>query len=184
MIRKAKPSDACQIAPLMMYAMGDIVYQFIGTEDYEKGCDFLKAFIASASNQYSYENIWVYEEKQELLGMINIYDGAELYPLRLPILNKIEAIGQKLPMIEDETQAGEYYIDTIAVSASSRGKGIGKSLLQFAIDYFVVQRQQTLGLLVHIENPQAKKLYENLGFKKMGERLLLGNRLEHLQLQP
>lgn len=103
MIRKAKPSDACQIAPLMMYAMGDIVYQFIGTEDYEKGCDFLKAFIASASNQYSYENIWVYEEKQELLGMINIYDGAELYPLRLPILNKIEAIGQKLPMIEDET---------------------------------------------------------------------------------
>ncbi|MBK9422301.1 MAG: GNAT family N-acetyltransferase [Flavobacteriales bacterium] len=66
-------------------------------------------------------------------------------------------------VVVNDTKMGGYIPQNIlvyiAVDASQRGKGIGRKLMQAAID------KATGGIALHVEpdNP-AKKLYESLGF--------------------
>lgn len=55
-------------------------------------------------------------------------------------------------------------IYSLAVSASSRGLGLGKKLLEYAISQASREGYQVLSLEVKIDNGPAIKLYENLGF--------------------
>ena len=82
---------------------------------------------------------------------------------------------------QDETQAGEIYIDTIAVSPDFQGKGIGSKILDFLIEEIAIKQNQTLGLLVDFDNPSAKKLYEKKGFVVVGEKTLMSEHHEHMQ---
>lgn len=180
-IRPASKSDAVQIAELMNLAMLEITQQFIGEEDHSKANDFLAHFIALEKNQYSYENIFVAEVDDIILGQISLYDGALLHAIRKPIWDKIKLDHGIDYWAEDETQAGEIYLDTIGVSPLAQGKGIGKKLLQFAIEEFVIKQQKVLGLLVDKDNPNAKRLYEKVGFKVVNEVHIFGKTMEHLQ---
>lgn len=183
-IRKATAQDAKKLAPIMILAMTEIIYQFIGKEDLEEAILFLELFIGQEGNQYAYHNIYLAEEDQEILGQICLYDGADLKRLREPILSFIKAkYGINYDSI-DETQAGEIYIDTIAVSPSAQGRGIGGQLLNFAIAYIAHQQQKTLGLLVEKSNPHAKKLYERVGFKVVDSITFFNKEMEHLQYRP
>lgn len=86
-------------------------------------------------------------------------------------------------IVEEETQAGEYYIDSIGVLPTQQGKGIGATLLNYVIREQVFENGRTLGLLVDKTNPRAKRLYQKLGFESVGEKNLMGISLEHLQLK-
>ncbi|SFS90154.1 GNAT family N-acetyltransferase [Sphingobacterium wenxiniae] len=180
-LRRAHITDATQLASIMLLAMEDIIYYFIGKRDYQEAVAFLQYWIEQPCNQYSYENILVAEEKGEILGQICLYPGEDLDKLRSPILQQLkEKYGQDF-LLEAETQAGEIYIDTIAVSTNAQGKGIGKKLLHYAIDEYVYKRKQTLGLLVDKDNPDAKKLYLKVGFKAVNECHIFQKDMEHLQ---
>ena len=85
---------------------------------------------------------------------------------------------------QDETQVGEIYIDTIAVSEDFRGKGIGSKILDYLIDKIGNKQGKTLGLLVDFTNPNAKKLYERKGFEVVGEKMLMNENHEHMQYKP
>lgn len=180
-IRPALQSEAFKIAELMNLAMLKITYQFIGEDDLQKANAFLAHFIAQENNQYSYQNIFVVEENDAILGQISMYDGGRLKELRQPIWDKIKADLGEDYWAEDETQAGEIYIDTFAVSPLAQGKGIGKQLLQYAIDEVVVKQKKVLGLLVDKENPDAKRLYERIGFKVVSDIRIFGKVMEHMQ---
>lgn len=180
-IRPAQKEDAVQIAELMNLAMLEITYQFIGEEDLAKANAFLAHFIAIENNQYSYQNIFVAEEDGVMLGQISLYNGAELKKLRQPIWDKIKADRNVDYWAEDETQTGEIYLDTIAVSPLAQGKGIGKQLLQFAIEEFVTKQNKVIGLLVDKDNPNAKRLYEKVGFKVVNDIHIFGKEMEHMQ---
>lgn len=180
-IRKARVADVHSIACCMMLAMEDIVYRFIGRSDYEQAIDFLNYFIAREHNQYSYRNCWVMEDNDEVVAAVNVYDGAQLKVLRAPVEEYIQARFNKEFCPEDETSAGEYYIDTLGVNPDRQDKGIGSKLLTFLIDEYVNARGETLGLLVDVANPAAKQLYLKLGFRVVGRQTLAGESMEHLQ---
>ncbi len=180
-IRPAHKEEAQQIAELLNLTMLEITYQFIGEEDSVKANDFLAYFIAREDNQYSYQNIFVAEEEGTLVGQISLYDGAYLHQLRQPIWDKIKSDRNIDYWAEDETQAGEIYLDTIAVSPLVQGKGIGKQLLQFAIDEYVEKQNKVIGLLVDNDNPNAKRLYERMGFRVVKEKKIFGKIMEHMQ---
>lgn len=55
-------------------------------------------------------------------------------------------------------------------------------MFKFLIDEFVNKRNKILGLLVEEENPNAKRLYEKLGFIVVGEKTLMGKKLDHMQI--
>lgn len=183
-IRKAVVSDAETIVSYLMLAMDEIVYKFIGQTDHKKAWGFLLHFVKSENNQYSYQNCFVAEEDHQVIAAINIYDGGKLEQLRTPISHYIKTNFLKDFNPEDETQAGEYYIDSFGVNPDYQGKGIGAKMLQHVIITYVHQNKLTLGLLVDEDNPNAKKLYLKLGFEPVGEKVLVGKRMLHLQVKP
>lgn len=183
-IRKAKRSDSESIANYLMLAMEQLLYEFICKEDYDVAYNLLLHFVSKKNNQYSYLNCIVAEIDNKVAGVVNYYDGEKLIELREPILDYVRAYFNKGFDPENETQAGEYYIDTLAVDPNMQGKGIGTKLLQYLIDEYTVKQQKIVGLLVDKENPEARKLYLRMGFKSVGKKILVGHEMEHLQRNP
>jgi ribosomal protein S18 acetylase RimI-like enzyme len=184
-IRKAVVADALPIAHCLFLATEEIIYAFIREKSKQKAVDFLFHFTAGINNQYSYQNCWVVEVNNEILAAVSVYNGANLYKLRAPVLNYITTNYGALPFtLEDETEPGEYYIDSIAVNPNHQGKGLGSMLLKLLIEEYVVNRKETLGLLVDENNPNAKKLYLSLGFEVVKRKILVGKTMEHLQMKP
>ena len=180
-IRKATPNDSEAIAGYLLLAMEDIVYKFLGTNDYNQALKFIRYFVSNENNQYSYQNCWVTEEAGIIIAAVNLYNGARLRELREPVIQYVRKHFNKDFNPEDETQPGEYYIDTLGVDPAMQGKGVGSHLLKFLIDEYVLRQKCALGLLVDEENPVAKKLYLKLGFKVVGRKFLAGKPMEHLQ---
>lgn len=183
-IRKATPEDSRFITPYLLLAMEDIVYEFIGEKSYHKAIGFLNAMVAQKQNQYSYENCWVTENEDGIIGVACLYDGRKLHELRKPVAHYIKEQFAREFNPEDETLAGEIYIDCVGVNPNQQGKGIGSKIFAFLIEEYVIKQKQTLGLLVDYDNPKAEKLYLKLGFKIVGEKTLVGKRLKHLQYHP
>ncbi|MCJ0743481.1 GNAT family N-acetyltransferase [Pedobacter montanisoli] len=181
-IRPAKITDAEAVVNCVLLAMEEVIYQFIGENNQDKAKQFLTEMFKQKENQYSYENCWVVEENNQIIGAAIVYEGAKLAALREPVIHWLQLMFNRNFMPEDETQEGEFYIDCIGVNSDQQGRGIGTKLLQFLIDLYVKDQQQTLGLLVDQNNPQAKKLYLRSGFKVTGEKKLAGKHMEHLQL--
>ncbi len=181
-IRKAKIEDAELIAEHLFVAMEEILYKFIGTENAFEAKSLLNYFIKKEDNQYSYANCYVAEINGQIIGAICIYDGAELEILRQPIIDYVKSNYNVNFNPENETQKGEMYIDSIGIATNSRGKGIGTSLLQFIIATYS-EDNRTIGLLVEFNNSSAEKLYLNLGFQFVGNKILAGKKLKHLQFK-
>src|SRR5687767_7406172 len=112
-IRPASINDAEAIASCLLLAMDTIIYQFIGEEDEERAEAFLAHFAIKENNQYSYQNCWVAEKENIVIAAANIYDGARLKELRLPVLEYLKKEFGNDINPEDETEAGEFYIDSI-----------------------------------------------------------------------
>lgn len=182
-IRKARVEDSALIAIHLLLAMEDIVYGFIGKKDSKKAHEFLLYFTGREGNQYSYQNCLVMEDGGQIIAAVNVYDGAQLSELRAPVAQYIKTYYNAGFDPEDETQAGEFYIDSIGVSPDQQLKGVGSKILNHLIDDYVHQQQQTLGLLVEEENTNALKLYLKLGFRPVGRKILVGKPMQHLQLK-
>lgn len=183
-IRKAKQDDYKSITPYLLLAMEDIVYEFIGEKSYEKATEFLNVMVSEKGNQYSYENCWIIEDENQIIGTACLYNGAKLHELRQPVAQYIkENFGRDFNP-EDETQSGEIYIDCVGINPNQQGKGIGSKIFEFLINEYVIKQGKTLGLLVDNDNPKAEKLYLKLGFQTVGEKTLVGKTLKHLQYRP
>jgi ribosomal protein S18 acetylase RimI-like enzyme len=180
-IREAVPADAHQIAGLIILAMDDLAAKFAGESDPFKAIPLFEHFAALPGNQYSYENILVYEEEGVVCGMISAYDGADLEILRAPFLSYLQNTYGFDTIPEAETEAGEYYIDCISVAEGKQGRGIGKKLIVAMIKKIIPEKHDTIGLLVSAGNPQAGKLYSRLGFKIISQRHFMGGNYYHMQ---
>jgi ribosomal protein S18 acetylase RimI-like enzyme len=182
-IRKARITDSKTIAACLFLAMEDILYKFIGEQNPDKAGELMLYFVEKDNNQYSYQNCWIAEDDLKVVAAANVYDGARLAELRQPVIEYVRSKHNKAFDPEDETQAGEYYIDSLGVDPYQYRKGIGTMLLKFIIDEYVNRQNKTLGLLVDEANPNAKRLYLKLGFEPVGTKILLGKKMEHLQIK-
>src|SRR5690606_13245667 len=126
MIHTAYQSEPHQLEWLMNLYMSEFVFQFIGRHDIDEANKFMAHFIARPDNQYTYDHIFVAEEGHQILGQICLYPGEDLVKLRQPILDFVKKEFGTDYEAGQETQAGEIYIDTLAVSPQAQGKGIGK----------------------------------------------------------
>lgn len=182
MIRLATPSDAPDIAQLIILAMGKaLAGKFANSNDPAVYTALFEKFAAMPANPYSFENILVWEATAVICGMILAYDGADLDQLRKPFLAYTRAKLGFTGMPEDETQSGEFYIDCLAVFPDFEGKGIAKKLIASLIVKADRLGHHKVGLLVSKGNEKAQELYNKLGFVIVGEKSLLGGSHNHLQ---
>ncbi len=180
MIRTATPADAPFVAPLMFQAMSEIVFKLIQREDSHESVRFLERLFLKQNNQYSYENTLVYEKDKQILGSLVYYNGAHIDPLSQSVFDFVKASYGHNIRLEKETQAGEFYIDTLSVSPKAQGKGIGSSLLLHLKEQL---KGETIGLLVSMDNPQAERLYLRMGFVYADMKMLAGAPYKHLVYQ-
>lgn len=132
-------------------------------------------------SQYSFRNALVAEVDGDVVGAIIGYDGARLEELRKPLYElMIEKFGN-VPTVEDETSAGEFYIDSIAVLPQWRGCGVGGALLSAVRDRAFAAGHERVGLIVDFANPRAEALYNSLGFERVNATTFLGHDMWHLQ---
>ncbi|UNY97864.1 GNAT family N-acetyltransferase [Zhouia spongiae] len=183
-IRPAKPEDYNQVAPLIIQAMEDVACKLIQAENPYDALPLFEKFFQQTSNQYSFDNTLVFVENGIVAGSITGYDGALLEAYRKPFLDYIEkAYDVRHDSLEDETQAGEYYIDTLSVSDKFQGKGIGSKLIKKLIVKAGENGYSKVGLLVDQTNPLAKKLYTRLGFKVEKTITFANGIYEHMQYE-
>ncbi len=176
-IRKATINDAPLIAKVVAMAIGEE-----GTKHYcgDEHQSVLEEIARLENSQYSYRNAIVAEVDGIPAGAAVAYDGADLYAFRDVTLKHILNRTGKTHNIEDETDASEVYLDSIAVLPEYRGLGVGKKLLMALKEMAFNEYKKNLGLLVDFENPDAERLYKSVGFERVNVKDFLGHKMWHL----
>ena len=176
-IRKATIDDVAYIA--------DGIYNAFLLEDeglYNQWIMTLKEVCGQEDTHYSYRNSWIaevdreraeadggrVEVDRERAGMMIAVDGEhyreqrdKMYPQLKELFDV--AFGKGWDEMEDEAKAGEFYIDSLAVSLPYRNQGVGTALIEKAKKMAKELGITVVTLAVEPEN-RAKKLYEKLGF--------------------
>lgn len=178
-VRGAIIDDAPVIAQVVAMGIGDedTLREYCG-DDY---LSVLEDIVRTEGTQYSYCNALVAINNEVVVGAAVGYDGKKLQQLRNQTYAVIHNRLGRIPTIADETQAGEYYIDSIAVLPQHRGNGVGKALINAMCDKAVSEGHTCMGLIVDCDNPRAESLYNSLGFERVGERCFFGHQMWHLQ---
>ena len=114
---------------------------------------------------------------------MNGYDGALYRTLKQPVLDAMkESFGSGSDFASVvETEAGEFYLDSVGVDPSMRSRGIGSMLFDAMIQRAVRSGFKVVGLIVDEDKPKAEALYLRLGFRTVGFRDFLGHRMKHMQ---
>lgn len=178
-VRPARREDAAMIAKAVAMAIGDerALRAYCG-EDY---LAVLTEIACREGSQYSFAYALVAEVEGVQAGAIVGYDGARLSELREGTFAVIrEQIGN-IPTVADETEAGEFYLDSVGVLPEFRGLGVGRALVAAFCEKVFAEGHQRVGLIVDFDNPQAEKLYTQFGFKRVGTKLFFGHKMWHLQ---
>lgn len=185
-IRPAAKEDAAQIARLCMMAwpMESFLEMSPGmTEDDFAG--IIEGYVMAENTLYSFSNTIVAEVDGVIAGAINGYDGAEYGMLKKTV---VDDFNRRFPGAASdfaavkETEAGEFYLDSIGVSPAMRSMGIGSMLFKAMLDRARKSGIGKAGLIVDFDKPKAEALYVRLGFRTVGTRDFLGHQMKHMQI--
>ena len=183
-IQRATKDQAPEIANLIMMAMTDECCQYFcgegyGLDDFRKMMTFL---VEADVSQYSYKNTLVAVASGKVVGIAVSYDGGRLKRLRRAFIAAAkEYLGKDHTGIDDETQAGELYLDSLAVIPEYRRLGIARKLVMTAKKRAERMRLR-LGLLVDKNNPEGEAFYTHVGFQYEGDSQWGGHPMKHLVL--
>ena len=169
-IRKATKEDVAYIA--------EGIYHAFLLEDeglYNQWIRTLKEVCAQEDTHYSYKNTWIAEADgervevdRERAGMMIAVDGEHYREQRDRMYPQLKglfdvAFGKGWDEMEDEAKAGEFYIDSLAVSLPYRNQGVGTALIEKAKEMAKEMGISVVTLAVEPEN-RAKRLYQKFGF--------------------
>lgn len=178
-IRKARKEDCSFIARMVMMAL------HITIEDNERLYCHMVELVEDEHTLYHWSRAMIAEETGDStegcmssvrdddalpVGLCLAYDGADYHERRVYSFSFVCADGKpvsenngELLAQPDESEGGEFYVDSLAVIPEQRGKGIGKMMLCEAL-----RRASMLGLtpsiLVDPNNAPALNLYKSVGF--------------------
>ena len=177
-IRQARKEEAAQIAELFMLAWpAEEIAQGLGisVEELHKS---MTGVAASPETIYSFENTVVAEVDGKVAGAMCAYDGADYQRLKQPILDVIgedSGFGQLR-----ETEAGEFYLDSVGVYPEFRGKGLASQMIEAQVARAASLGHKAVGLIVDVDKPRAEALYVRLGFRYVDDKDFFGHPMKHM----
>ena len=184
-INHAVRSHAADVAKLIMMAMTDDCCLHFCGEGYGLD-DFLKMMtllVEREDSQYSYKNTLVAMDGEKVVGIAVSYDGGKLHALRQTFIQAAKHyIGKDHSCMDDETQAGELYLDSLAVLPAYRRQGIAQRLLLATKQKANAIGLPCVGLLVDKGNPAGEALYASAGFRYANDSQWGGHPMKHLVL--
>ncbi len=184
-IRKAIKEQSAEIARMIMTAMTDECCLYFCGEGYglEDFRTMMTGLVEREDTQYSYRNTIVAMDDEQVVGVSVSYDGGQLHALRRAFIEAArEAIGKDHTGMDDETQAGELYLDSLAVRSDYRRQGIARRLLLATKQRADELELPCVGLLVDEGNPAGEALYASVGFRYVNDSQWGGHGMRHLVL--
>lgn len=185
-IQTADINQAPIVARLIMTAMTDecCLYYAGPRHDLEDFRKTMTALVERTDSQYSYKNTLVAtDDDGSVMGACVSYDGGELHRLREAFINAArEDFGMDFSNMDDETQAGELYLDSLAVFPEYRGRGVATALLKASVEKGKRMMLPSVGLLVDKGNPCAERLYRSVGFDYKNDATWGGHPMKHLAI--
>ena len=184
-IREATKNQAAEIASLIMMAMTDDCCLYFcgdgyGLDDFYK---MMTMLVEHENSQYSYQDTLVAMADNKVVGVSVSYDGGRLHELRRAFIKAAkEHIGKDHSSMDDETQAGELYLDSLAVLPEYRRQGIARRLLLATKEKANRLGLPCVGLLVDKDNPVGEALYTSVGFQYVNDSQWGGHPMKHLLL--
>lgn len=185
-IREATKSQSEEIARLIMTAMtADCCLYFCGEghgqEDLAAFLKMMTMLVEREDSQYSYRNALVAMDGDRVVGTSVSYDGGCLHELRRAFIEAAkEYLGKDHSGMDDETQAGELYLDSLAVIPEYRRRGIARQLLMATKQRANRLGLPCVGLLVDKDNPVGEALYASVGFHYVNDSQWGGHPMKHL----
>ena len=177
-IRPAVKEEAPQIAELFMLAWP--VDEIIASNGitYLQLHESMTAIAAMTETIYSFKNTFVAEIEGKIVGAMCAYDGADYQRLKQPV---VDMLGSDSGFAQlKETEAGEFYLDSVGVLNEYRGQGIASNLFAAQIARAASLGHTTVGLIVDIDKPQAEALYTRLGFSHLDDKDFFGHTMKHM----
>ncbi len=178
-LRQATPSDARFLALTLMEAMGGEIMERLDecsvTADDEKRLAMLTSICERDDTLYTWRYGTIAQTADGIMAGASIaYPGAEYHQRRLVSFSLVkEIITFDIHQMEDESEAGEFYLDTLAVLPAFRRQGVAHALMQ----HWLLQAQEsglTATLACSTTNFRAKQLYESMGLSDAGLIFIFG----------
>ena len=177
-IRQALKEEASQITELFMLAWP--VDEILESNDltHEQLHESITMVSASEETIYSYENTLVADIDGKVVGAMCAYDGADYQRLKQPI---VDALGPDCGFAKKkETEAGEFYLDSVGVLSEYRGRGIASRIIDAQCERAASLGHKVAGLIVDIDKPQVEALYSSLGFTYLDDKDFFGHMMKHM----
>lgn len=178
MIRRARKEEAAQIAELFMLAWPVEEIMKSNGLTYEQLYESMIAIATTEETIYSYENTIVAEVDGMVVGAMCAYDGADYQRLKQPIVDILGADSGFAQL--KETEAGEFYLDSVGVLPEYRGRGVASSLFEAQCERAASLGHKVAGLIVDVDKPQAEALYARLGFTYLDNKDFFGHTMKHM----
>lgn len=174
-IRPATPDDAPLAARLMYLSMGELADYLFGKAHLSVD-EILTGLFLLEGNRFSRGIADVAEWDGQPAGMLVSFPGREFNRRELSIgLGLLKLCGPwdvlrlSVPAISIangiETLRNEYYLANMAVLPEFQGRGIGSALMANAEEKARQAGVEKCSLIVDIENPSARRLYERCGYR-------------------
>ncbi|MDN6639949.1 MAG: GNAT family N-acetyltransferase [Tetragenococcus halophilus] len=183
MIRLAAKEDRPKIAELILVILKDMELPFLKEVDDQTTLEILEAAMADPDYRYGSHRGLVSEVDGKVAGVAFGYFASEEEKVDESLENVLanHKIGAQSLFTERESFAGEWYLDLLCVDEAYRGQGIGSQLLTAAEEFARRSGASIIGLCVDYENQKAQRLYEEKGFKIVGEQTLSHHLYHHMQ---
>lgn len=182
-VSPATREQAADVARLIMTAMTDDCCLYFcgeghGLDDFHA---MMTRLVERTDSQYSYQNTLVAMDGNRVAGIATAYDGSRLHALRRAFIEEARLYLHKDHSgMDDETQAGELYLDSLAVLPEYRRRGIATLLLEATAGRARRLGIPRVGLLVDEGNPGAERLYLAAGFRHADDTVWGGHPMHHL----
>lgn len=175
-IRPAQKKDAISLAPLIYSAIEDLAEHFTGALSIKQAIDRLTTLIAEEGNRFSYQYGLVAEENGNIIGIgtsypENVIDELTFKTIELSkefswYINKEK---ENRLLNDKEAPKGTFYIDHLAIDKDYRGKGYAKLIIEAMENKGRELGYKVVSLLVDINNPKARALYEKIGYRFLSD---------------
>lgn len=137
---------------------------------------------ADVKSMYSWRNSIVACDGGKVVGCIVCYEGDKYESMRQYTWSRLwGAEDDEIRNAQKETGPGEFYLDSLAIEPGYRGKGIGKLLIEAAINRGRKLGYHEFSLLVSVKKPRLKAYYESMGFRKSGRIIFFGYQYDILR---
>ncbi|MWV43231.1 GNAT family N-acetyltransferase [Paenibacillus sp. HJL G12] len=183
-IRPATREDAKQAARLLYDALHDVAHQLTGEEQEENVVQVLEEYFAADKGRLSHRQAITKEVDGEVAGVIIVYGGDQIAELDQPMLDRLRSMKNDPSLVLDkESDEDEYYIDTLSVSPSFSGQGIGTKLIHAAEERAKERGYRKIAMAVVTDNSRAYSLYLHLGYAVDKEIMINGHVYYHMVKQ-